>query len=875
RKFAKGYPSDNILFEDSQVAVLYQHGEEIMRVNMKNEKELDAILNHFLQYERPEVHEFRNAIERFKEDIPKVTVAIREIIEAQQLINNDMQSAQERFLSLAKESINPEIGVEDLKEMIIQHILSADIFNTIFDDPHFHQENNIAKELSKVIDTFFTGENRRRTLGSIKHYYDTINARAASIADHHEKQKFLKVVYENFYKGYNPKAADRLGIVYTPNELVHFMIRSTDFLLHKHFSKTFADSNVEVLDPATGTGTFITDLIDYIPKSKLPAKYKNELHANEIGILPYYIANLNIEYTYAQKMGEYAQFNNLCFVDTLDNTGFQWVGKQGSLFGLSTENTHRVINQNQKRISVIIGNPPYNAKQENYNLENANRTYREVDKRIKNTFIKFGKARSQIVLYDMYVRFYRWAMDRINENGIIAFVTNRSFIDGRAFDGFRKTIQEDFASVYIIDTKSDVRANPKIAGSTHNIFGIQTGVAVMFLVKNVHSENRVGTPKMSYHALDDTWTRSQKLHWFANNEIERIEFQNLAPDSSNNWINNVENDWEKLIPLFGVNTAARKGEEVVFKNSTLGIATHRDAWVYDLSKVRLEVKVKRFLKIYDESRKNGEAIKTIAWDEDLIRLMRKNVEVQFSNDKFVKSSFRPFVSKWLYYDNKLISRIYSFSRLYQQNDENVYINFRSLSSDDELACLASAQISDLGYLKTGNGGTFVTGLYCYTPSGQKECNITDWALRLFREYYGDSAISERSIFHYVYAVLYHPLYRKTYETNLRRALPRIPLYNDFGQWETWGGSLMDLHLNYELVEPYKLERIDDKTNLSTKFKLKSKKDAGVIIIDDITELRNIPAKAWEYKIGNRSALDWILEQYKEKKTTVQLTSPPH
>jgi type I restriction-modification system DNA methylase subunit len=269
KKFDKGYPSDNILFEDSQTAVLYQHGEEVKRVDMKDENALHAILSLFLQYERPEVHDFREAIEKFKQDIPNVTEAIRKIIEAEQNSNTELQKAKAAFVELCQASINPTITGDDVKEMMIQHILSADIFNTIFDEPHFHQENNIARELNKVIETFFTGTIRRQTLGSIKHYYDTINSRAASIADHHEKQKFLKVVYENFYKGYNPKAADRLGIVYTPNEIVQFMIRSTDYLLHKHFNKGLADKNVEILDPATGTGTFICDIIDYLPKNKL------------------------------------------------------------------------------------------------------------------------------------------------------------------------------------------------------------------------------------------------------------------------------------------------------------------------------------------------------------------------------------------------------------------------------------------------------------------------------------------------------------------------------------------------------------------------------------------------------------------------------
>ncbi len=437
KKFDKGYPSDNILFEDSKTAVLYQHNEEVLRIDMQEEEQLHKVLTRFMQYERPDVYDFREAIEHFKQDIPKVTVAIRDIIESQQKTNTALQDAQAGFLEMAKASINPDISADDVKEMMIQHILSADIFNTIFDEPHFHQENNIARELNKIIETFFAGNVRRQTLGSIKHYYDTINARAATIADHHEKQKFLKVVYENFYKGYNPKAADRLGIVYTPNEIVQFMIRSTDYLLHKHFGKTLGDKNVEILDPATGTGTFICDIIDYLPKGKLKHKYKNELHANEVAILPYYIANLNIEYTYKQKMGEYGEFDNLCFVDTLDNTGFHWAGKQGSLFGVSAENALRIRRQNERKISVIIGNPPYNANQQNENDNNKNREYQAIDKRIKETYIRNSTAQ-KTKMYDMYSRFYRWAMDRLNDNGVIAFITNRSFVDSRTLMDLEK-----------------------------------------------------------------------------------------------------------------------------------------------------------------------------------------------------------------------------------------------------------------------------------------------------------------------------------------------------------------------------------------------------------------------------------------------------
>ncbi|HEY9704902.1 MAG TPA: N-6 DNA methylase, partial [Allocoleopsis sp.] len=327
--------------------------------------------------------------------------------------NEQFQTKFNALLTLCQDSINPNITLEDVREMIIQHILTEDIFLNIFNPSQFHQENNIAKELQGVIDTFFKGNIKRKTLSSIERYYGVIRRTAANIVNHHEKQKFLKVIYENFYQAYNPLTADRLGIVYTPQEIVRFMIESTDYLIHKHFNKLLADPDVEILDPATGTGTFITELIEYLPNNKLKYKYQNEIHCNEVAILPYYIANLNIEYTYQQKMGEYEEFNNICFVDTLDHTSFH--GKQGDLFAMSLENTERIKRQNDKKISVIIGNPPYNANQQNENDNNKNREYEEIDKRIKATYVKESTAQKTKV-YDMYSRFFRWASDRLGDN---------------------------------------------------------------------------------------------------------------------------------------------------------------------------------------------------------------------------------------------------------------------------------------------------------------------------------------------------------------------------------------------------------------------------------------------------------------------------
>ena len=581
KKLAKGYPNDNILFEDSQTAVLIQGGEERLRVSMRDDEALDGIINAFINYVRPEVEDFREAIDSFKEDLPTILEALRGLIALQSETNRNFVTARDNFLEICRKSINPEISLEDVREMIIQHILTEDIFINIFNESQFHRENNIARELQGVIETFFTGNTKRNTLGTIERYYAVIRRTAANIYNHHEKQKFLKAIYENFYKAYNPKAADRLGIVYTPNEIVRFMIESVDYLVHKHFGKLLADPGVEILDPATGTGTFVTELIEYLPKDKLRYKYKHEMHCNEVAILPYYIANLNIEFTYKQKMGEYEEFEHICFVDTLDHAAFHL--KQMDLFAMSVENTQRIQNQNDRNISVIIGNPPYNANQQNENDNNKNRKYPAIDKRIKDTYIEESTAQ-KTKLYDMYSRFFRWATDRLGENGIIAFITNSSFIDALAYDGFRKVVENEFSEIYIIDLGGNVRKNPKLSGTTHNVFGIQTGVAISLIVKR---ESNNLPCRILYTRRPELDTASQKLEFLSSTKLNQLDFEHIIPDKKHNWLNQSDNDFNQLLPLIDKEVKSGKSEKAVFKLFSLGIATHRDKWVYRVSSSNL------------------------------------------------------------------------------------------------------------------------------------------------------------------------------------------------------------------------------------------------------------------------------------------------
>lgn len=400
------------------------------------------------------------------------------------------------------------------------------------------------------------------------------------------------------------------------------MIDASDWLLDKHFNKTLSDKGVDILDPATGTGTFIAELIDRISIHDLEYKYENELHANEVAILPYYIANLNIEYTYQQRKGSYKEFQNICFVDTLDNIGaLRHKGQHSFAFGISSENAKRINDQNTKQISVIIGNPPYNANQANFNDFNKNRLYDHIDDLIKGSFVKRSTAQKTKV-YDMYARFYRWAMDRIDDNGIIAFITNRSFIDSRTFDGFRACVEDEFDVAYIIDTRSDVRANPKIAGTSHNVFGIQTGVAIMFLVKKQAEAKRDKHKcKIYYTSLDDFWRKEEKLSWLNDNPIAKIEFDRIEPDDKHNWINQTDNDFETLLPLIDKDVKLGRTEEAIFELFSLGVVTARDEWVYDFDKTALSEKVNFLIDSYNKDLK---IFKGKSKDEIKEEILRRN-----------------------------------------------------------------------------------------------------------------------------------------------------------------------------------------------------------------------------------------------------------
>jgi predicted helicase len=643
------------------------------------------------------------------------------------------------------------------------------------------------------------------------------------------------------------------------------MIESADHLVHKHFGKLLADEGVEILDPCTGTGTYITELIEYLPPHKLEHKYQHEIHCNEMAILPYYIANLNIEFTYAQKMGKYEEFKNICLVDTLDHCGFE--GKQFNLFAMSVQNTARIQNQNDRKISVIIGNPPYNAWQENFNQNNANRPYADIDKRLKATYVKYGTAQNKISVYDMYTRFYRWASDRVEE-GIICFITNSSFLNSRAFDGFRKSIKDEFSYAYFIDCGGNVR---EISGrdgificEKHTIFGeaAMTGIVIGFLIKTKSKSNC----QIFYsHPFDIHELRENKIKFIAETPFQSFPFDHILPDKKNNWINQTDNDFDSFLPLINKEVKAGKSEEAIFKLFSAGVKTQRDEWVYDFSRDALIEKVTYLVDAYIQQLNQGTTRELdIKWDAETTQYIKRKIAKNFEENQIINSLYRPYIKQYLYFDRHFNGRTYQMFNIFPVNNstQNFVINFTT-GVRTPFSVLGMNCLSDLNFYAIEPAQCLP--LYRYDEKGDRIDNITDWGLTQFQSHYQDSKITKENIFHYTYAVLHHPAYHTKYELNLKREFPRLPFYQDFHQWTNWGKTLMKLHLNYETIQPYGLQQVEIATKENPKAKLKADKINGVIILDDNTQLIGVNAIAWEYKLGNRSALEWILDQYKEKK----------
>ena len=478
RKLEAGYPSDNILFQTPRRAILWQNDEHILDADLTDSTKLIETLQTFFAHRPQEIAEWEEAVAQFKDKVPDIGRGLAELIQKERQTNRRFTAAFADFYEKCRQSINPNLSEAAVEEMLIQHLLTERIFRTVFSNPDFARRNVIANEIEKVIDALTSQSfSRRDFLESLNRFYVAIERTAETINDFSHKQHFLNTVYEQFFQGFSVKVADTHGIVYTPQPIVDFMAKSVEHILKTEFDRSLSDAGVHIIDPFVGTGNFIVRMMREIRRTALEDKYTAELHCNEMMLLPYYIASMNIEHEFYEATDTYRPFEGLCLVDTFELTEPQ----QMALF--TEQNAERVERQKETEMFVIVGNPPYNTGQVNENDNNKNRKYETMDGRVARTYAKDSKVTLKNKLSDPYVKAIRWAADRIGDKGVIAFVTNSSFLDGVAFDGMRKHLADDFDAIYILDLSGNVRKNPSLSGTTHNVFGIQVGVSINFFYK--------------------------------------------------------------------------------------------------------------------------------------------------------------------------------------------------------------------------------------------------------------------------------------------------------------------------------------------------------------------------------------------------------
>ncbi len=746
KKLKAGYPTRNTVFEDTRVAVLYQDRGEAGEFALREPVKIADLLNRFFSHDESDEREFHRAMDEFKSRIPDLARALYEHIAEAHKKNPRFKQAFTEFVTLCRASLNPELSEHLVDEMLIQHLLTERLMRNLFQNADFTHRNVIASQIQKVIEALAsTSFSTSDFLRKLDPYYKAIEREGTNLGHFTEKQDFLNSVYEQFFQKFAADVADTHGIVYTPREIVDFMCHSVEQALKDHFGYTLSSPEVVILDPCTGTGNFLVNLIERIPGKALQEAFRNRLFANEVMLLPYYVASLNIEHAYYERMRSYESFEGLCFVDTLDM-------QDARQFGLFTPaNTERVSREKDAAITVIIGNPPYNVGQKSENDNNQNRKYKEVDKRIRDTYAKDSNATNKNSLSDMYVKFFRWATDRLGDrDGIVCFVSNNSVVDQHAFDGMRKHLMHDFDAIDHIDLHGNVRRNPKLSGTTHNVFGIQVGVGITLAIKKRGIERR-----LRYFRVPEMWRKREKLDFLSKG---KIDWQNIAPDTKHSWIvpENAD-EYERFSSMSDI-----------FSLYTVGVKTNRDDVVYDWNRDMLAERMKKFIADYNAEVYRHKAeptapwLKSLKWSSDLKRNADLGRTAIFNSSRIVISLYRTFSKKWLYFDRTMNERVYRCLDVFKTSTQAI-----CCCIDSQMPF--SAQMTDCvpSHAPGGRPGQ------CFPLS-----HLTDSALTQFQQHYANDAITKENIFHYIYAVLHHPGYRERFAENLKRELPRIPFAPD-------------------------------------------------------------------------------------------------
>ena len=891
-KFEVGYPRDNILFQTPHRAILWQNNRQTLDADLTDPTQLIGTLETFFSHRPQEYAEWEEAVAQFRERVPALGKGLAERIHAERETNRAFIAAFAAFHEKCCQSINPNLSEAAVEEMLIQHLLTERIFRTVFSNSDFIHRNVIAREIETVINALTSHAfSREDFLRSLDPFYVAIERTAATIDDFSQKQGFLNTVYEQFFQGFSVEVADTHGIVYTPQPIVDFMVRSVEEILKTEFSRSLSDAGVHIIDPFVGTGNFIVRLMREIRKTALGQKYTTELHCNEVMLLPYYIASMNIEHEFYEATGRYQPFEGICLVDTFElaeDTHYY----EDSLF--TVENTRRVEKQKETSMFVVIGNPPYNVGQINENDNNKNRKYEKMDARVAETYAKDSTATLKRKLYDPYIKAIRWAADRIDGEGVVAFITNNSFLADMTFDGMRKHLTDDFDAIYILDLGGNARKGLK--ASDANVFGIRVGVSINLFVKTGRAMNHptsrgrgiLAPMRIFYYHTDDLWNKKQKFDFLnERGHIGNVDWQTIQPDTRHTWLTEgLHAEFDTFIPMGTREARATRGEmvEVIFKTYSLGISTNRDAWACNFNRNTLTENMSRTIETYNVEvdrwrRRENRAVNVdnfvvyddekIKWSRNLKRELKRNRIAEYAESKVRNSLYRSFTKSNLFFDRVMNEEVYVFPSIFpipETEAENRVIIVSDHGFRTGFSILMTNLIPNLHTLAASDGfQCFPFYTYDEDSRNRKE-NITDWALTQFRAHYGDDSIGKWNIFHYVYGLLHHPTYRERYQANLKRDLPRLPYTPDFWAFAKAGKRLGEIHIGYEDADEYPLRFVETPdTPLDWRVeKMKLSKDKTGIKYNDFLTLDGIPAKAFDYRLGNRSALEWVIDQYRVK-----------
>ena len=843
------------------------------------------------------------------------------------------QNTQERsvfnaFLNELRDDLNNAITESEAVEMLAQHLITKPVFDALFANDNFTQHNPMSQAMQKVVD-IFEQKNLATETKQLNDFYESIQFRVKNIQSPEGKQKIIKELYDSFFNKAFPKMAERLGIVYTPVEVVDFIIHSVENVLNNEFNASLADKGVQIIDPFTGTGTFITRLLQsgIIPAEKLPLKY-HEIHANEIVLLAYYIAAINIESVYHALLSEhsvntqenstdYQPFEGICLTDT-----FQMYEKEDLVDEILQVNSDRRKRQKALDIQVIIGNPPYSIGQSSANDNNQNIDYPNLNKRLEETYVKFSNSNNNKSIYDSYIRAIRWASDRIGNNGVIGFVTNGGYLESNSADGLRKCLTEEFSSLYIFHLRGNARTSgERRRKEKDNIFGqgTRTPVAISILVKNPNAEKHGQT---YFHDIGDYLNREQKLDIIGDfQSINGISVQQgwtqIIPNQFNDWLNQRDPNFDTYLSI----------TDNIFKLCSYGITTSRDSWCYNYSYEKLNIAMENVINFYNKERLNFHSkkkmnslltvddvishdAKSISWSRSLKNYLKNDREISFNEKQNRVSLYRPFTKTNLYFDKSLNEYVYQLPLIFPVTTlKNKVITITGLGTPKEFSVIMTDVVPDVQL--QANGQCFPLYLYekeetqavnsddLFTNQSEKStaCEgyqrheaITDEALTHFKAAYPNEDFDKEDMFYYIYGLLHSEEYREKYADNLSKQLPRIPCVKsavDFWAFSKAGRELAELHLNYETVPMYQnvlfkggLKLLGDQISGGVgedfyvekmKFGKKVDEESGKKVDDKTTviynnqfTLCNIPEETYDYIVNGKPALEWVMERQSVK-----------